>query len=127
MKKIVFGVTVLSLLVLFMGCSSVNTITSTTTALTQVPSTVLTGPMKQVSGKNPITFDMKMTITSGSATVWVTNPASEIVFPKTTYTSGTSTVSMAFKPVSEGGIWSYNVVTTENASGDMAISLKQNN
>ncbi len=126
MKKIIITAVAVGVVIALAGCSSVNTVTSTTTSLTQVPSTVLAGPMKQVSSKNPINFDMKMTITSGSATVWVTNPSQEIVFPKTTYTSGTSTVSQKFQPVSGGGVWNYNVVTTQNASGDMTISLKQN-
>ena len=124
-KSIIIGLT-LGIVFALAGCSSVNTITSTTTSLSQVPATILQGPMKQGSSKNPINFDMKMTITSGSATVWVTNPSQEIVYPKTTFSSGTSTVSQKFQPISGGGVWNYNVVTSQNASGDMTISLKQN-
>ena len=124
-KSIIIGLT-LGIVFALAGCTSWNNMTSTTTSLSQVPSTVLNGPMKQVSSKNPINFDMKMTITSGSATVWVTNPSQEIVYPKTTFSSGTSTVSQKFQPVSGGGVWNYNVVTSQNASGDMTISLKQN-
>jgi len=126
MKRIIIVAVACIIALLLMGCTSVTTVTSTKSSLSQVPSTVLIGPMNQVNTTNPIHFDMTLSIISGSATVWVTKPSQEIVFPKTTYTSGTSTVSEEFSPVSGGGEWDYNVITSENASGDMTISLKQN-
>ncbi|MCX5773475.1 MAG: hypothetical protein NTX05_02570 [Fusobacteria bacterium] len=135
MKKTIMIVSIAVLCIfslLFIGCNSTNASSTAVTSGSSV--TVIDGgtiaqlvsstqcPNVTASSSASLLFNLTLTVTSGTATVWITNPNGEHIYDQTYNTN--ANYSTSFTP-SVAGTYTFYIRGTENPTGTYSVTLTQ--